>query len=326
MMADKLQKEKWRQITLHIAQIGTGRVGRPTAYTIMCSKIANELTLCDIKPHLAAAFAEELKHVASSIGLDIEINSCEKAEDISGADIILISAGHPRSPGVKMSRRDLAVQNGEIIKQVSEDTVPGNSGAKYIVITNPVDAMAMVCKKFTNASFVISTGTNLESLRFRSKVAQTLGVPVSQVSGWIGGEHGDAAIPLWSTTKVFGFPVEEYASSKKLMFFKQDIISYVKEISKFIIENIGGTEYGPAASFRDITRAIANNTNEILPVSIPMKFPGILEPTFVGVPVHLSSIVGSSLYNILSEDERDGIVEAAKTIYQTYITAIENLE
>jgi malate dehydrogenase len=72
--------------------------------------------------------------------------------------------------------------------------------------------MAMVCKKFTNASFVISTGTNLESMRFRSKVAQTLGVPVSQVSGWIGGEHGDAAIPLWSTTKVSGLPVEEYAS------------------------------------------------------------------------------------------------------------------
>ena len=311
---------------MHIAQIGTGRVGRPTAYTIMCSKIANELTLCDIKPHLAAAFAEELKHVTSSIGLDIQINSCEKAEDISGADIILISAGQPRSPGVKMSRRDLAVQNGEIIKQVSEDTVPGNSGAKYIVITNPVDAMAMVCKKFTKSNFVISTGTNLESLRFRSKVAQTLGAPVSQVSGWIGGEHGDAAIPLWSTTKVFGLPVEDYALSKNLIFLKQDIISYVKEISKFIIENIGGTEYGPAASFRDITRVIANNSDEILSVSIPMKFAEGFEPTFVGIPVHLSSTLGSSLYDDLSEIEQEGIREAAKTIYQTYMTAIESLE
>ena len=278
-----------------------------------------------MKPGLAAAFAEELKHVTASIGHDIEINSCEKAEDVSGADIILVSAGQPRFPGVKMSRRDLAIQNGKIIKQISEDTISGNSGAKYIVITNPVDSMAMVCKKFTKANFVISTGTNLESLRFRSKVAQIFEVPMSQVKGWVGGEHGDAAIPLWSTTRVFGLPVEDYVSSKNEVFLKQDIISYVKEISKFIIENIGGTEYGPAASFRDITRAIANNSDEILPVSVPMKFSEICEQTFVGIPMHLSSTLGSTLYNDLSENEQKGILEAAKTIYQTYRTAIESL-
>lgn len=181
---------------LHIAQIGTGRVGRPTAYIIMCSNIADKLTLCDVKPGLAAAFAEELNHVKASIGLDIEINSCTKDEHVTGADIILISAGEPRLPGVKMSRRDLAIQNAKIVKHVSETTISKNCGAKYIVITNPVDAMAMVCKKYTKAKFVISTGTNLESLRFRSKLAQTIGIPVSQVTGWAGGEHGDAAIPL----------------------------------------------------------------------------------------------------------------------------------
>jgi len=311
---------------LHITQIGTGRVGRPTAYTIMCSKIADKLTLCDVKPGLAAAFAEELNHVTASIGLDVEINSCEKDEDIAGADIILISAGEPRTPGVKMSRRDLAIQNAKIVKQVSEATVYKNSEAKYIVITNPVDAMAMVCKKYTKANFVIGTGTNLESLRFRSKLAQTLGVPVSQVRGWVGGEHGDAAIPLWSTTKIFGLPVEEYIAFKNQTLPKHEITSYVKEVSKFIIDNIGGTEYGPAASFRDITRAITNNTDEILPVSTPIRFAEIPEPIFVGVPVHLGLTVGFSLYDSLSKNEQEGIGEAAKAIYQTYTTAIENLE
>ncbi|MGD0072570.1 MAG: malate dehydrogenase [Candidatus Bathyarchaeia archaeon] len=311
---------------MHIAQIGTGRVGRPTAYTIMSSKIADKLTVCDVKPGLAAAFAEELNHVTASIGLDVEINSCEKDEDVAGADIILISAGEPRTPGAKMSRRDLAIQNAKIVKQVSEATTSRNSGAKYIVITNPVDSMAMVCKKYTKANFVISTGTNLESLRFRSKLGQTLGVPVSQVRGWVGGEHGDAAIPLWSTTKVFSLPVEEYAASKNQILPKHEITSYVKAVSKFIIENIGGTEYGPAASFRDITRAIANNTNEILSVSTPIKFTEIPEPTFAGIPVHLGSTLGSSLFNSLSENEKEGIKEAAKAIYQTYKIAIENLE
>jgi malate dehydrogenase len=311
---------------LHIAQIGTGRVGRPTAYSIMCSGIADELTVCDVKPGLAAAFAEELNHVTASIGLDVEINSCEKDEDVAGADIILISAGEPRAPGVKMTRRDLAFQNAKIIKQVSEATIPNNPIAKYIVITNPVDAMAMVCKKYTKASFVIGTGTNLESLRFRSKLSQTLRVPISEVKGWVGGEHGDAAIPLWSTVKISGLPLENYAASNNKMLPKNEITSYIKTVSKLIVDNIGGTEFGPAASFRDITRAVANNTQEILSVSTPMKFVEISEPTFVGMPIQLGFAIGAPKYDSLPKTEQEAISEAAKAIYQTYITAIENIE
>ncbi|MEM2105324.1 MAG: malate dehydrogenase, partial [Candidatus Bathyarchaeia archaeon] len=142
---------------MHIAQIGTGRVGRPTIYTIMCAELADTITVCDTKPGLAAAFAEELKHVTASLGIDVEINSCERDEDVCNADIILISAGNPRIPGVKMSRRDLAVQNAKIVRYIAEVTAPRNHGAKYVVITNPVDAMAMVCKKYSRAGFVIST-------------------------------------------------------------------------------------------------------------------------------------------------------------------------
>ncbi len=311
---------------MHIAQIGTGRVGRPTAYTIVCSELADTITVCDVKPGLAAAFAEELKHVTSSIGKDVDINSCEKDEEVNNADIILISAGKPRTPGVKMSRRDLALQNAKIIKYVSETTAPKNRGAKYIVISNPVDAMAMVCKKYSKADFVISTGTNLESLRFRSKLAETLNVPNQEIQGWVGGEHGDAAIPFWSTTKIHDQPVDEYISSKTKTLNKSEVESYIKQVSKFIVDSIGGTEYGPAASFRDITRAIAKDTGEILSVAIPLKFSSIPEPTFVGIPVHLGWRVGASLQDSLSEEERKGLNEAAKAIYQTYRTAIENLE
>ncbi len=311
---------------MHIAQIGTGRVGRPTAYTIMCSNLADKLTVCDTKPGLASAFAEELNHVRASVGLDVEINSCENDEGVVAADIILISVGEPRKPGVKMTRRDLAIQNGKIVKQVSQAIVTRNQSAKYIVITNPVDAMAMICKKFTKANFVISTGTNLETLRFRFKIAQTLRVPISQVAGWVGGEHGDAAIPLWSTVKINDFPVNRYVASKKLDFSREEIDSYVKKVSKFIVDNIGGTEFGPASSFRDIIRDIAVNTQRIRPVSTPFVFEQIPEPTFVSVPIHLGSTIGNSLYDKLPNIEKDAILEAAKAIYQTYLTAVENLE
>lgn len=311
---------------MHIAQIGTGRVGRPTIYTIMCAGLADTITVCDTKPGLAAAFAEELKHVTASVGIDVEINSCERDEDVCNADIILISAGNPRVPGVKMSRRDLAVQNANIVKYIAEVTAPRNPGAKYVVITNPVDAMAMVCKKYSKAEFVISTGTNLESLRFRSKLAEELKVPVSNVRGWVGGEHGDAAVILWSTAKVGNTPVDEYVRSKNAGLSREEMEVYMKSVSKMIVDNIGGTEYGPAASFRDIVRAIAKNTGEILSVAIPVKFKGIPEPVFVGTPVKLGRNIGESLYGKLSEVEKMAIKEAARAIYQTYLVAIQNFE
>jgi len=311
---------------LHIAQIGTGRVGRPTAYTIMISELADTLTVCDVKPRLAAAFAEELKHVTSSLNIDVEIVSCEKDEEVNNADIILISAGEPRIPGVKMSRRDLAINNAKIVKKVSEITAPRNPSSKYVVITNPVDAMAMVCKKFSKADFVISAGTNLESIRFRSELASVFRVTRKEIQGWVGGEHGEAAIPLWSTTRISNQPIDEYVSSEKHQFERNEIEVYIKQVSKFIVDNIGGTEFGPAVSFRDITRAIVRNTNEILAVSIPIEFSEVPESVFVGIPIHLGWKLGTSLHNTLAREEQDGIMEAGKKIYQTYITAIENLE
>jgi malate dehydrogenase len=292
----------------------------------MCSGLADTLTVCDVKPGLASAFAEELKHVTASLKMDAEICFCEKDEEVNNADIILISVGEPRTPGVKMSRRDLAVKNAKIVKYVSETTAPRNPCAKYIVITNPVDAMAMVCKKYSKADFVISTGTNLESLRFRSKLANALKVSNSNIQGWVGGEHGDAAIPLWSTTKINNRSIDEYTTSEKQFLEKKEIDAYIKHVSKFIVDNIGGTEYGPAASFRDITRAIVKNTNEILPVAIPIELPEIPEAILVGIPVHLGWKLGDSLYKMLTKEEQLGITEAGKAIYQTYATAIENLE
>jgi len=311
---------------LHIAQIGTGRVGRPTAYAIMCAELADTLTVCDVKSGLAVAFAEELKHVAASIGLDVEINACERDEEVTGADLILISAGEPRTPGVKMSRRDLAIQNGKIVKYIAEVTASRNPSAKYVVISNPVDAMAMVFKKYAKADFVISTGTNLESLRFRSKIASLLKVPVSQVRGWVGGEHGDAALPLWSTTKISNLAADEYAARKGAVIPKNEIASYVKSVSKLIIDNIGGTEYGPAASFRDIAEAITKNTNEILSIAAPVEFEEIPEAVFVGIPTQLGLSLGTSLFGNLSPQEKDGIKDAAKAVYQTYLMAIKSLE
>ena len=303
---------------MHIAQIGTGRVGRPTAYTILCSELADKITVCDTKSGLAQAFAEELKHVTVSLGLDVEILSCDKDENITDADIILVSAGKPRTPGVKMTRRDLATQNGQIVKQIAESTALNNPDAKYVVITNPVDAMAMVCKKYSKADFVISTGTNLETLRFRARLAKALDVPVTAIEGWVGGEHGINAVVLWSTVKISGMPIQQYVESPRKSLPRDEIENYVKSVSKLIVDNIGGTEYGPAASFRDIVRAIVNDENRLLPVAAPTEFEELDEPIFISIPLTLGNSIGPSIYDELTHQEQLYLKESAEAIYQTY--------
>lgn len=305
---------------MHIAQIGTGRVGRPTAYTILCAELADTITVCDTKAGLANAFAEELRHVTASLKINVEIISCERDEDVTGADLILVSAGKPRSPGVKMTRRDLAIQNGEIVKYIAESTAPNNPGAKYVVITNPVDSMAMVCKKYSGANFVISAGTNLESLRLRSCLARVLEVPISKVKGWVGGEHGKDAVVFWSTTKINGLPLNEYVRLNDKTLIRDKIEFHVKSVSKVIVDNVGGTEYGPAASFRDIVRSIVRDTREILSVAASIKFEELPEPVFVSVPLQLGNSIGPSIYNSLSAEEKNRIIEAAEAIFQTYVT------
>jgi malate/lactate dehydrogenase len=283
------------------------------------------MTVCDVKPNLAKGFAEDLKHATASLRVDVDIHDCSKDEDVAGADIILISAGVPRPPGVSMSRRELAAANAKIVRDVSVITKSRNPGAKYVVITNPVDAMATICSKFSEADFVIGTGTNLESSRFRSRLAEELKVPVSKIQGWVAGEHGQSLVPLWSTARAYGKPVDEYAASKKIPFDRKEVENYIVDMAEFIVDYVGGTEYGPAAAFRRIINGIVKNTDEVIPVAIPMKFNDVPEPVHVSIPLRLGWTLGPTLYDYLSADEKTRIENAAKAVLQTYQDAFKSL-
>ena len=308
---------------LHIAVIGTGRVGRPTAYSILQEHLADELSLIDVKPGLAWAFGEELRHAAASLRYDVEINTYERDEDLSGADIILVTAGVPRTPGVAMSRRALAAKNSEIIRFIAEVVPPRNPEARFVIVTNPVDAMATLFRHYSKAPFVISTGNHPETIRFRAKLARDLGVQVSSVEGFVAGEHGAAATVLWSTVKVSGLSPEEYVTLVGLRLNREEVERYVKTISKKVVDIVGGTEYGPAAAFRDIVRAIALNTDEVLSIAAPTRLEGVQEAVHVSIPTRLGMTIGPNLFKELTEDEKNEITEAAKAIYSTYRMSLE---
>jgi malate dehydrogenase len=298
--------------------VGLGRIGRPTAYSIFNEKLFEEISLVDVKPGQAWAFGEELKHVAASLRYDISINTYERDEEVSGADLVVVCPGKPRLPGVEMDRRDLAVDNAKIINHIAKVMPRSNPEAKWVIVTNPVDAMATLFKKVSGASFVISTGDHPDTLRFRAKLSMDLGVPVSDIDGFVGGEHGSAASCLWSTVQVRGAPLDDYLEGSGKNIDRDEVQAYVRGISKKVVDIIGGTEVGPASGFRDIVRSIIEDRGEFYSIAGSRRFPDIPEPVNVSVPTSLGCKLGSDIWNKLPESEKKAIENAAKAIYDNY--------
>ena len=310
----------------HIAVVGNGRIGRPTAYTLFNERLADEFSLVDVKPGLAWAFGEELKHVAASLRYDVKINTYEEDEGVTGADLVIVCPGKPRIPGVQMDRRVLVGANAEIINYIAEVMPPNNPDAKWVIVTNPVDAMATLFRKVSGADFVIGTGDHPDTLRMKAKLAMELGVPVSRVEGFVGGEHGSSAYPLWSTVKIGGKPLDEFLSQTGKALDREAVVGYVRGVSKKVVDIVGGTEVGPAAGFRDIVRSILEDRGEVYSVSQPLELPGIPEAVNVNVPTRVGSTIGPNIWDQLTEEERANIVEAAKAIYSNYQTGWERVK
>jgi len=302
----------------HIAIVGNGRIGRPTAYTLFSERLGDEFSLVDVKPGLAWAFGEELKHVAASLRHDVKINTYEENEGVEGADLVVVCPGKPRIPGVQMDRRELVGANAEIVNHIAE-VMPGNNpDATWVIVTNPVDAMATLFKKVSGADYVIGTGDHPDTLRMMTKVSMELGVPVSRIEGFVGGEHGSAAYPLWSTIRVGGKPLGEYLSESGKELDREAVTGYVRGVSRRVLDIIGGTEVGPAAGFRDIVRSILEDRGETYSVAQSLEFPGIPEPVNVNVPTRVGKALGPNIWDELGEEDRANIAEAAKAIYANY--------
>lgn len=307
----------------HIAVVGNGRIGRPTAYTIFNERLADEFSLVDVKPGQAWAFGEELRHVAASLRYDIEINTYEEDEGVTGADLVVVCPGKPRIPGVQMDRRELVGANAEIINFIAEVMPANNPDARWVIVTNPVDAMATLFKKVSGADFVIGTGDHPDTLRMRTKISMELGIPVSKVDGFVGGEHGSSAFPLWSTVNVDGRPLDEYLTETGKELDREAVVSYVRGVSKKIVDIIGGTEVGPAAGFRDIVRSILEDRGEVYSISQSLEMPGLPEPINVNVPTKVGKAIGPNIWDDLPRNERAYIIEASQAIYANYQTGLK---
>jgi len=280
---------------VHIAVVGTGRVGGQVAFALTFERYVTRLSLVDTAPRVAEMTKEEMHHAIASHGFDMEINAYENSKSVEDADLIVIAAGFPRTP--EMSRRDLAAKNAAAVQQTVADTVDNNPDAWYFVITNPVDAMTTLANKTALGKRpIIGTGTNLETSRFRTILCRELKVPFGAVEAYTGGEHGEAAVLLWSTVRINGLQLDEYLKKTGKKLDKEKCDNYVKEVSRQVITYLGGTRYGPAGSFLEIFRGILLNTGKVISYSRLRKFEATPEPVYVTVPARIARSLGPDLW------------------------------
>ncbi len=305
---------------MHVAIIGCGKIGQSLALLLLNEWYVTELTLVDIVPNLARALAEDYRHGAASLNKNVEITGLEDAAGIENADLIVVTAGSPRR--ADQSRRDLAVKNAKIVKNIAERVFKKNEESWYLIVTNPVDAMATLFYKVTESRRVIGSGTHLDTLRFRSEIAKKIGVEVGKVEGFIAGEHGEAAVPLWSTVRIDGLKLDNFIDGD-VELFKREVEKAVKEVAAQIIRYAGATIHGPIHAFRDIIRAILLNQQRILSIATPYEIEKgevyISRPTLVGKTLRTVKL------EEVTEEEYEKIREAAKAVYRTFSQAVENL-
>lgn len=301
---------------------GGGRVGSNAALCLQFGAVAREIALVDIAEDLAAGEALDLRHGSSLAGSQVFTSGSYGA--VEGADLLIITAGLRRKPDE--SRLDLINRNVGLFRSILGECkkIPLASDAVLIVVSNPVDVLTyLAVKEFTlPPERVIGLGTLLDTTRFRSLVAEHLGVNPLSVNTLMLGEHGDSMVPIWSSATVGGVPISSHPKGSK-----EDLAAVTELTRKSGAEVIrlkGGAGYAVGWAIRDLAHAIVTDSRAVLPVSTLMDGKlGIKDVCF-----SLPTVVGRSgalqvIEPRLSDEEKSKLQESAKVLRQTIDTVLE---
>ena len=271
-----------------ISLIGAGQIGGTLAHLIGIKELANEVVLFDVASGIAKGKALDIAQSSSVDGFDVKFSGTDNYEDIKNSDVIIVTAGVPRKPG--MSRDDLLGINLKIIKQVAEGIKQHSPNAFVICITNPLDVMVMAFQKYSNlpSNKVVGMAGILDSSRFKLFLSLELNVPVKEIEAMVMGGHGDTMVPLPRFTKVSGKPLLELVKEGKLSNDKLEKINQRTrdggaEIVKFLEK--GSAFYAPAASGVEMASAYLNDRKKMLPCAAYLSGEYGIEGIYAGVPV-----------------------------------------
>ena len=269
-----------------ISVIGAGNVGATTAELIARDGLG-DIVLFDIADGIAKGKALDMTEACPLWNSSSTVTGTSSFEDTAGSDIIVITAGFPRKPG--MSRDDLLHANADVIKTVTEGTVRYSPDTIIIVVTNPMDVMAYTAMRVSGfpGHRVIGMGGVLDSSRFRAFVAMELGVSAEDVEALVLGGHGDQMVPLPRFTTVKGIPIPELLDKARVDHLIERTRNGGAEIVGLL--KTGSAYYAPAAAAVQMTKSILFDEKRLLPCSAYLDGQHGISGIFLGVPVILGS-------------------------------------
>jgi len=268
-----------------IAIVGAGRVGSSAAFSILGARIS-DIVLIDVFENQAKGEALDMMQAAPAIEFDGNIRGTSDFSEMKGSQLVIVTAGEARKPG--MSRIDLIGRNAKIVKSVVREVVMYAPDCRLMMVTNPVDVMTYVA--FKESGFerkrVFGMGNILDTLRFRSYIAQELGVSREDTRALVIGEHGDSMVPLVGFASVSGIPIADL--------MKKEQIEKVVDLTKFsgseVIKLKGSTVYAPGEVIRIMADAVIRDRKRVISTSTILQG----EYGFSGVSIGVPCILGKN--------------------------------
>ena len=302
---------------MKITIVGAGAVGASCAEYIAIKNFASEIVLVDIKENLAEGKAMDLMQTASLNGFDSRIiGSTNDYTKTSNSDIAVITSGIPRKPG--MTREELIEINAGIVKQVSSQIIKYSPNVILIIVSNPMDTMTYLAHKVTELpkNKIIGMGGALDSARFKYRLAEAMGCPMSDIDGLVIGGHSDTGmIPLTRLATRNSLRVSNFLDDQKL----QKIMEDTKVGGATLTKMLGTSAwYAPGAAVSSIVQSIACDQKKVFPCSTFLSGEYNLHDICIGVPVVLGSEGVQEIIEIkLNESEKKHLEKSASGVRST---------
>ena len=299
-----------------ISIIGAGMTGSTTAHWLAERELA-DIVLVDIVEGMPQGKGLDMLEAMPIVGKDVEIVGANDYAVTKDSDIIIITAGLPRKPG--MSRDDLLSANAEIVGTAATETLKHSPDAIYLVLTNPLDTMAYLTLKRTGLprERVVGQAGILDSARMRAFVSMETGVSVENIDCYVLGGHGDEMVPLTRHSNIAGIPLKEYLPADKL----EAIVVRTRKGGGEIVNLLktGSAFYAPSAACAQMAEAILKNKHLIVPCAAYMDGEYDLSDMFFGVPVMLGENgIEKIIEYKLDEDEKAMFEKSAAAVKETH--------
>ena len=304
-----------------ISLIGAGQIGGTLAHLITIKELGN-LVLFDIDEGLAKGKALDIAQSTPVSGSSTSQVGTSNYEDTKNSDVIIITAGIPRKPG--MSRDDLLGTNLKIIKQVAQGIKKTSPNAFVICITNPLDVIVMAFQKYSGlpTNKVIGMAGILDSSRFKYFLSQELKVPVKSVESLVLGGHGDTMVPMPKQTKVNGKPINELIQKEKLDLIIDRTRKGGAEIGKLLQK--GSAFYAPATSAIEIAESYLKDMKKTLPCAAYLNGEYGIKNLYAGVPVIIGNTGVEKVVELdLGKDEKKNFDLSIKAVKDLMMKAKE---